>query len=79
METINIEKEKLDIIQWIVGLKDESFIERLMVLKDSSSNSDWWDEISEEEKASLERGLEDFSKGKVSPHSDAKRLYEKWL
>lgn len=40
---------------------------------------DWWDEISETEKASIERGLEDVKAGRIIPHEKVKKMYQKWL
>lgn len=75
----NLEKEKLEIIKWVTTLKDETSIERLKMLKDSSSKTDWWNVISEEEKNAVEKGLEDIKSGRVKPHKDVKKLYAKWL
>ena len=40
---------------------------------------DWWDEIADEEKAAIDKGLEDIKAGRVKPHKEAKKLYAKWL
>jgi len=42
-------------------------------------NKDLWNSISEIEKQSIEKGLQDAETGKLNPHSKAKQLYEKWL
>ena len=76
---LNVEKEKLEIIKWVTGLKDTTAIERLKMLRDRPKNSDWWDEISDEEKTAIDKGLEDIKAGRVKPHKEARKLYEKWL
>lgn len=38
-----------------------------------------WNKISDEEKKSIELGLNDAEDGKFKPHSEVKKLYEKWL
>ena len=76
---INVEKEKLEIIKWVTNLKDETAIEKLSMLRKRGTKSDWWDEITEEEKAAVEKGLEDIKAGRVKPHKDVKKLYERWL
>ena len=40
---------------------------------------DWWDEISSEEKNAIDNGLADIKAGRVKPHEDVKKIYEKWL
>ena len=76
---LNVEKEKLEIIKWVTGLKDNTAIERLKMLREKSKKTDWWDEIIDEEKAAIDKGLEDIKAGRVKPHREAKKLYEKWL
>ena len=76
---MNLDSEKLKIIDWITNLKDESIIARIRLLKDHSKETDWWDEISDSEKASIERGLADAEAGRVVPHEEVRKKYEKWL
>jgi predicted P-loop ATPase/GTPase len=76
---LNVEKEKLEIIKWVTGLKDNTAIERLKMLREKPKKTDWWDEIIDEEKAAIDKGLEDIKSGRVKPHREAKKLYEKWL
>jgi predicted P-loop ATPase/GTPase len=76
---LNVEKEKLEIIKWVTGLKDNTAIERLKMLREKPKKTDWWDEIIDEEKAAIDKGLEDIKAGRVKPHREAKKLYEKWL
>lgn len=76
---LNIEKQKLEIIKWVTTLKDETSIERLKMLRNNRSKTDWWNEISEEEKNAIDKGLADIKAGRVKPHKAVKKLYEKWL
>jgi len=76
---MNHEIEKQKIIEWIKGLNDPSLIEKLRLIKENKLPTDWWDEISEEEKLSIERGLEDIRSGRIIPHDQVKKYYEKWL
>lgn len=76
---INIEKDKLEIIKWVTTLKDEASIERLKMLKDSRLKTDWWDQVSDEEISAIDKGLADIKAGRIKPHKEVKKLYEKWL
>lgn len=76
---MNLDKEKKILIDWINKLNDEYIIERIKMLKDNLKETDWWEEISDEEKASIERGLEDVQQGRISSHEKVKKNYEKWL
>ncbi|MBP9924498.1 MAG: hypothetical protein KBF45_00795 [Cyclobacteriaceae bacterium] len=79
MNELNLEKEKLEIIKWVTGLKDTTAIERLRMLRESPRKLDWWREITNEERTSIDKGLADIKAGRVKPHKEAKKLYEKWL
>ncbi len=75
---INIQNKKIELIQWLSTLNDESIIEKIMKLRDNEK-ADWWKAISKEEKKSIERGIQDAEAGKLKSHSEAQKLYEKWL
>jgi hypothetical protein len=79
MSELNLEKEKLEIIKWVTNLRDDTAIQRLRMLRVNSKKSDWWNEITEEEKTAIDKGLADIKAGRVKPHKEAKKLYEKWL
>lgn len=68
---MKLDSEKLEIINWIVSLSDESIIHKIKLLKEQDKNIDWWDEISEAEKASIKRGLKDVKAGRVVSHKEA--------
>ena len=78
---MNISTEKLDIIQRICEIQDNDLIDLIKNLVDipRSSKSDWWNQISLEEKESINRGLNDLEQGKIYRHDQIRRKYEKWL
>ncbi len=78
MATANIQERKLELIQWLSVIDDVSLIEKVAKVRDDSL-SDWWDEISDAEKESIEIGIKDADSGHLKPHSDARAKYEKWL
>ncbi len=75
---LNILNQKLELIQWLSTIEDSSIIEKIMDLRKEESKN-WWNSISESEKESIEKGLNDADAGKLNPHSSARKLYEKWL
>lgn len=64
---VNLQNKKIELIQWLTTLNDESIIEKLMKLRESEK-TDWWKEISKEEKNSIEQGVKDADSGKLKPH-----------
>ena len=75
---IKIQNKKIELIQWLSTLNDEYIIEKLMELR-QKEKSDWWKEISKEEKESIEKGIEDSKSENLKSHSEVKKLYDKWL
>jgi predicted transcriptional regulator len=76
MTTPDIQARKLELIQWLSVIEDVSLLEKLAELKEQSAR-DWWDEISDAEKESISRGLEDANAGRLNAHSEARAIYEK--
>ena len=70
--------QKLELIQWLSSLEDRGIIERLLQFR-KSETKDWWENIEDEEKNSIQLGVEDADNNKLNPHSSARKLYEKWL
>ena len=78
---MNISTEKLDIIQRIIQIQDNDLIDLIKNIIDipDSSETDWWNQITQEEKESINRGLNDLQKGNVNSHDQIRKKYEKWL
>ncbi|MFW6309477.1 MAG: hypothetical protein ACOC1D_00110 [Prolixibacteraceae bacterium] len=67
---------KLELIEWLTSLEDSDTIEYLKLVKDSkSAGSDWWYDLSEEQKRKIEQGMKDIKEGNVLPHEQVKKKY----
>tara|TARA_R110002096_G_scaffold408329_1_gene607417 strand:- start:786 stop:1025 length:240 start_codon:yes stop_codon:yes gene_type:complete len=66
---MDIQLEKYKLMEWLMGLKDESVISKLKSIKSSLSNSsDWAEDISETEKLLINAGLKDVEEGNTFTH-----------
>ena len=65
MQRSELNKKKLDLIDWINQLSDKNTIELLDNLKSATSKDDWWDELSDNEQKKLQNGMNDVKKGNV--------------
>jgi len=74
----NIQNIKIELIQWLTTLDDSSLIQKILDLRENQTK-DWWTETSEAEKNSIEKGISDADNGKLNSHSEARKIYEKWL
>ena len=70
--------KKIELIQWLSSLEDKTIINKLLQFRNAETK-DWWEEISDQEKTSISKGIKDAENKKLKPHSSAKKLYEKWL
>ncbi|MBE0637809.1 MAG: hypothetical protein IH598_04760 [Bacteroidales bacterium] len=67
---------KLELITWMANLTDLETINYLKIIKDESSKGeDWWDDLTNEQKAGIERGLKDLDDGRIIPHETVKNRY----
>lgn len=61
------ESLKYEIIEWITTTQDNSLLKILKSIKDSNANTtaDWYDELSDKEISSINRGVENHTKKEV--------------
>ena len=75
---INLQNKKIELIQWLSTLNDQTLIDKLMKLR-KKEKTDWWNEILTDEQNSIEKGIQDADNGKLTSHSNVKKIYDKWL
>lgn len=67
---------KLELINWLTKLDDVETLDYLKVVKDAcDSKNDWWLDLSDVQKAGIERGLKDIDAGRIHSHTDVKLKY----
>ena len=74
---LQIQNKKLELIQWLSTIEDLNFLDRISDMISRERKKDWWDEISEAEKQSIEKGIAQADAGKLNPHSKARKIYGK--
>ena len=73
---------KSNLHQLIDSITDSSTLQAIYLLltkSNSTEKADWWDTIDDEEKASIERGLQQIENGEGIPHSQVMAKYERYL
>ncbi|MEX2567831.1 MAG: hypothetical protein WD431_17925 [Cyclobacteriaceae bacterium] len=75
---MDIQTEKLQLIEWLAGLNDTKIINEFISLK-KRKEGDWWERITSEERSEIEEGLAQADKGEVVPHKEVMGKYKKWL
>ena len=67
---------KLELIEWLIKLNDSDTLEYLKIVKDArSENKDWWNDLTNQQRIGIQRGLKDIDEGRVVSHSDVKKKY----
>ena len=58
---------------------DEHLVKMVYAMLKADSETDWWDELEEDESLSIERGLDDLKNGRVISHEEVIKQYPQWL
>jgi len=75
---MDIQAEKIQLIEWLAGLNDPRTLDEFISLK-KSKEADWWDKISTEERQEISEGLAQANRGEVIPHREVMAKFKKWL
>jgi len=71
LEMMNTVEIKTDLHQLIDKINDVSILNAVKVLlSKGEAETDWWDEISAEERHAIEQGLAEADRGEVIPHEE---------
>lgn len=74
---MDLEARKYQFIQKLVKVEDESILEKLELVLRENQN-DWFDDLSELEKAEIQVGLDQAEKGEFTSHEDVMKRFSKW-
>ena len=75
---MDIQAEKLQLIEWLAGLNDSKTLIEFISLK-KQKELDWWDEINQEERSEIVEGLSQADRGELTSHKEVMEKYKKWL
>ena len=65
MSIAEMKQAKLGLIAWIEQLSDTNMLSFLESLKDSKSDKDWWDTLTEDEIRHINEGIADADNGRM--------------
>ena len=66
---MNIELEKSELMKLLAETNDESIIASIKKIF-STKKKDFWDELKEEQKEEIKKGIEDFENGRVYSYDE---------
>ncbi|HZW78694.1 MAG TPA: hypothetical protein VFF21_10370 [Flavobacteriaceae bacterium] len=68
--------DKLELIQWLSSIEDETVIRELMEFREQQISHK---KISDAAKRSIALGMQQADEKKLKSHSEVRKVYEKWL
>lgn len=71
---MNIQSEKLSLINWLTQVTDEDIIAQ--VKRIMNQKADWWNELSDDQKADIDAGLADLDAGRKKELREVLKKYE---
>jgi predicted transcriptional regulator len=57
---------KLELIRWLSQLEDKGLLNSLFKIKKSSETADWYDELTEDQRAAIAEGEADLKAGRLT-------------
>jgi predicted transcriptional regulator len=73
---MNIQTEKLDIIQWLAGINESSVIRQFMLLKKINEES-FSKELSQAESQAIDKGIQSIEAGHSKSHQEVMGMTKK--
>jgi thiamine pyrophosphate-dependent acetolactate synthase large subunit-like protein len=67
---MNLQAKKLELVQLIINTKKPLTLKKVEDILKKEEESDWWDEISEAERQSIEKGLAEADRGELIAHEE---------
>ena len=72
---MNTSSLKITLIQWLSAMDDKNLLQSLMYYKTMQENADWYEALSDEQRASMSRGLADVKAGRTVSN---KKVWERY-
>lgn len=81
MQVMGIFELRVDLHNMIDKISDSSILYAVRTLLSGKAvkQVDWFDTISEEERAEIKQGLAEADHGELIPHEEVMAKYKKWL
>lgn len=75
---MNLRNEKIELAKMLLNTESEAVIKQVKAVFEKQEK-DFWDELSDVQKLSIETSIKQADEGKVVSHKRAMKKYGKWL
>jgi hypothetical protein len=76
---MNSEKLMRQEVKKYIDVADVKVVKMMYAMLEADAEEDWWDTMPDNIKEKVERSLQQSKNGRVTPHSDIKKRYQKWI
>ena len=76
---MNIATIKLDLPKKIIDTEDKGIINHIKAVFDTHPEENWFENLPDDVKASVEQGIKEADKGEDIPHEVVMQRFQKWL
>ncbi len=76
---MSIATTKLDLAKKIIDTNDKDIINHIKAIFDTHPEADWFEELPDDVKASVEQGIKEADRGEGTPHAVVMKKVRKWL
>ncbi len=66
-------------IKTYIDEADDRMVKIIYAMLEADKTEDWWNDVSDEEKSSIDRGLSQLKDGKGIPHDEVVKQHAKWF
>jgi hypothetical protein len=76
---MNAEKLMRQEVKKYIDIADVKVVKMMHALLEADADNDWWDTMPDKIKDDVEVALIQSKNGQVTPHSEIKKRYQKWI
>ncbi len=76
MDSLDLMREE---VKKYIETADEKTVKMMHAMLEVNADEDWWDTMPDNVKADVEAALSEADKGKLIPHEEIKKRYQKWI
>ncbi len=75
---MKLQEQKLELAKMVLNTDSEALLKQVKAVFDKAE-SDFWDELSDYQKKTVEEAIKQADKGEMVSHKVAMKKYRKWL
>lgn len=75
---MSVSELRLTLIDKIMRMEADALKSIELIIKDADNNTDWWDLMTPEQQAEIDKGIAEADRGEGVPHKEVVKIFDKW-